>query len=79
MAGCARGYLHLHTYVRYIEFFSESLYADGNSNECANSTECSVPWTPRIYLNRLGAYKSYAHGWNTTTGGSDYATVSIIH
>lgn len=81
MAGCARGHLHLHTYVNYIEFFGgESLHEDGENNECENSTECSVIWTGRNYLTEIvGTYRAYAHGWNTRTGGSSYATLDYIH
>src|SRR5262249_11016349 len=47
MAGCSRGHLHLHTYVNSIGIFAEvSLFHDGETNDCANSTECSVTWTP---------------------------------
>lgn len=79
MAGCSRGHLHLHTYVNYSEIFETHLLADGETNECENSTECSVIWTGRIYMYEIGDYITYAHGWNTTTGGSTYVTHDIYY
>lgn len=81
MAGCARGHLHLHTYVNYEEIFGGvSFYHDGETNECENSTECSVIWSGRIYLTEIiGTYGAYAHGWNTTTGGSNYVILEYVH
>ncbi|HEX7290896.1 MAG TPA: hypothetical protein VF250_07165 [Conexibacter sp.] len=77
MAGCSRGHLHLHTYVNYSEIFETHLLRDGETNDCENSTACEVPWTERIYFVFRGTYTAYAHGWNTTTGGSTYVTRSI--
>jgi len=74
MAGCSRGHLYLHTYVNFSEIFETHLLADGEHNDCENSTACEVIWTGRIYYSEPGEYIAYAHGWNTTTGGSNYAT-----
>jgi hypothetical protein len=76
MAGCRRGNLHLHTYINTP---LGTLFANGNSNECQNSTACETVWTERIYIWVPGIYDNEAHGWNTTTGGSDYAVYEFLY
>lgn len=72
MVGCGRGGLHLHTYIRY----QGALWQDGSSNSCSG-TSCTTadticPCAP------LGYFTLVVHGWNTNTGGSDYASVELL-
>lgn len=69
MAGCARGELYLHTYVR--QGAAGPIIDNGPSNTCANSTSCSV--TTDYYTGNEPVITFAAHGRNRTTGGDSTA------
>ncbi len=73
MAGCRRGNLYLHTYVR--SGGNGPIIHDGAENECAGTTECSVPVD--YYKGTAPVITFAAHGRNRTTGGDSTAWVTM--
>jgi len=69
MTGCARGHLYLHG---WLERNGARYPGPDSSNDCINSTGCSMPDTAFYSQPLPGHWVAVVHGWNTTTGGSNY-------
>lgn len=72
MVGCARGGLHLHTWLER----NGALYINGTSNDCSG-TSCTTASHTGYSGPTSGTWYTVVHGWNTTTGGDNYARLLV--